>query len=162
MSLWAKAQQLPGESIQQIKTVYGEHFPIEVRHCLAAWIEERFWYVPPFIDVVSRIFLLLARGAYCDIVAVYFKISLGFLFQFYISSTHFYEYIKISRSERWKLLFQGNNDIGSSLPRAASIRVEINALKMLLPTEIEPGVDDRIFSHRQQINFYSYCNNIVN
>ncbi|XP_044753022.1 signal transducer and activator of transcription 5B isoform X2 [Coccinella septempunctata] len=43
MSLWAKAQQLPSESIQQIYAIYGDHFPIEVRHCLAQYIEEKFW-----------------------------------------------------------------------------------------------------------------------
>ncbi|KAG8033982.1 hypothetical protein G9C98_008463 [Cotesia typhae] len=43
MALWAKAQQLPQEALQQIRSVYGEHFPIEVRHFLAAWIEEKMW-----------------------------------------------------------------------------------------------------------------------
>lgn len=43
MAMWAKAQQLPAESLHQIRTIYGEHFPIEVRHYLAAWIEEKFW-----------------------------------------------------------------------------------------------------------------------
>lgn len=43
MSLWAKAQQLPPESLQQIRSIYGDHFPIEVRHYLAQYIEEKFW-----------------------------------------------------------------------------------------------------------------------
>lgn len=43
MSLWAKAQQLPADTLQQIRAIYGEHFPIEVRHFLAPWIEEKFW-----------------------------------------------------------------------------------------------------------------------
>lgn len=43
MSLWTKAQQLQGEALQQVRAVYGEHFPIEVRHFLAAWIEEKMW-----------------------------------------------------------------------------------------------------------------------
>uniref|UniRef100_V5G239 Signal transducer and activator of transcription n=1 Tax=Anoplophora glabripennis TaxID=217634 RepID=V5G239_ANOGL len=42
MSLWAKAQQLPAESLQQIRAIYGDHFPIEVRHYLAQYIEEKF------------------------------------------------------------------------------------------------------------------------
>jgi len=45
MSLWTKAQQLQGDALQQVRAVYGEHFPIEVRHFLAAWIEEKMWYV---------------------------------------------------------------------------------------------------------------------
>jgi hypothetical protein len=45
MSLWTKAQQLQGDALQQVRDVYGEHFPIEVRHFLAAWIEEKMWYV---------------------------------------------------------------------------------------------------------------------
>ncbi|XP_072377045.1 signal transducer and activator of transcription 5B-like [Diabrotica undecimpunctata] len=39
MSLWAKVQQLPPVSLQQI---YGDVFPIEVRHYLAHYIEEKF------------------------------------------------------------------------------------------------------------------------
>lgn len=43
MSLWNRAQQLPPETLRQ---VYGEAFPIEVRHYLATWIEDniRHWY----------------------------------------------------------------------------------------------------------------------
>jgi signal transducer and activator of transcription 5B len=43
MSLWTKAQQLTGDALQQVRAVYGEHFPIEVRHFLAGWIEEKMW-----------------------------------------------------------------------------------------------------------------------
>jgi signal transducer and activator of transcription 5B len=45
MALWAKAQQLPQEALQKVRSVYGEHFPIEVRHFLSTWIEEKMWYV---------------------------------------------------------------------------------------------------------------------
>lgn len=45
MSLWGKAQQLPPEALQKVRSVYGEHFPIEVRHFLSNWIEEKIWYV---------------------------------------------------------------------------------------------------------------------
>ena len=41
MSLWTKAQQLQGEALRQVQAVYGEHFPIEVRHFLAPWIENK-------------------------------------------------------------------------------------------------------------------------
>ncbi|KDR18762.1 hypothetical protein L798_06440 [Zootermopsis nevadensis] len=47
MALWAKAQQLQGDALQQVRSVYGEHFPIEVRHFLAAWIEEKMWDLDP-------------------------------------------------------------------------------------------------------------------
>lgn len=47
MSLWSRAQQLPPESLQKVRAVYGEHFPIEVRHCLASWIETRIWTPEP-------------------------------------------------------------------------------------------------------------------
>ncbi|KAJ8681673.1 hypothetical protein QAD02_017465 [Eretmocerus hayati] len=43
MALWGKAQQLPQEALQKVRSVYGEHFPIEVRHFLASWIEEKMW-----------------------------------------------------------------------------------------------------------------------
>lgn len=41
MALWIKAQQLPPEALPQVRGIYGDHFPIEVRHFLAPWIEER-------------------------------------------------------------------------------------------------------------------------
>ncbi|XP_046658831.1 signal transducer and activator of transcription 5B [Homalodisca vitripennis] len=41
MALWTKTQNLQGEALQQIRALYGEHFPIEVRHFLAPWIEEK-------------------------------------------------------------------------------------------------------------------------
>ena len=41
MSLWTKSQQLQGEALRQVQAVYGEHFPIEVRHFLAPWIESK-------------------------------------------------------------------------------------------------------------------------
>ncbi|XP_022114072.1 signal transducer and activator of transcription 5B isoform X2 [Pieris rapae] len=47
MSLWARAQQLPPESLQKVRAIYGDHFPIEVRHCLATWIESRIWTPEP-------------------------------------------------------------------------------------------------------------------
>uniref|UniRef100_T1JJU0 Signal transducer and activator of transcription n=1 Tax=Strigamia maritima TaxID=126957 RepID=T1JJU0_STRMM len=43
MSLWTKAQQLQGDALRQVQAVYGDHFPIEVRHFLAPWIEEKTW-----------------------------------------------------------------------------------------------------------------------
>ncbi|CAG2058171.1 unnamed protein product [Timema podura] len=43
MSLWTKAQQLQGDALKKVRAVYGEHFPIEVRHFMAAWIEENMW-----------------------------------------------------------------------------------------------------------------------
>ncbi|XP_075222019.1 signal transducer and transcription activator Stat92E isoform X2 [Lycorma delicatula] len=43
MSLWMRTQQLKGNAFQQIRAVYGDQFPIEVRHFLASWLEERMW-----------------------------------------------------------------------------------------------------------------------
>lgn len=43
MSLWARTQQLQGELFAQVRSLYGDHFPIEVRHFLAPWIEEKMW-----------------------------------------------------------------------------------------------------------------------
>jgi len=40
MAQWAKVQKLQGEALQRVQQMYGaQHFPIEVRHFLAAWIE---------------------------------------------------------------------------------------------------------------------------
>lgn len=45
MALWAKAQTLPPEALQQVRAIYTDLFPIEVRHFLASWIEEKMWCV---------------------------------------------------------------------------------------------------------------------
>ena len=43
MALWEKAQQLSGALLEELKGLYGAHFPIEVRHYLALWIESQPW-----------------------------------------------------------------------------------------------------------------------
>lgn len=47
MTLWTRAQQLPPECLQKVRMIYVDHFPIEVRHCLASWIESRIWTAEP-------------------------------------------------------------------------------------------------------------------
>lgn len=41
MSLWNRAQQLPADDLRRVQGIYGEQFPIEVRHYLAGWIEDK-------------------------------------------------------------------------------------------------------------------------
>lgn len=43
MAMWIQAQQLQGEALHQMQALYGQHFPIEVRHYLAQWIENQQW-----------------------------------------------------------------------------------------------------------------------
>ncbi|XP_062859968.1 signal transducer and activator of transcription 5B [Trichomycterus rosablanca] len=43
MALWIKAQQLQGDALLQMQALYGQHFPIEVRHYLSQWIESQPW-----------------------------------------------------------------------------------------------------------------------
>ncbi|KAI3365338.1 hypothetical protein L3Q82_010424 [Scortum barcoo] len=43
MAMWIQAQQLQGEALHQMQALYGQHFPIEVRHYLAQWIESQLW-----------------------------------------------------------------------------------------------------------------------
>uniref|UniRef100_A0A8C3HWA1 Signal transducer and activator of transcription n=1 Tax=Chrysemys picta bellii TaxID=8478 RepID=A0A8C3HWA1_CHRPI len=43
MALWIQAQQLQGEALRQMQALYGQHFPIEVRHYLSQWIESQAW-----------------------------------------------------------------------------------------------------------------------
>lgn len=45
MAMWIQAQQLQGDALHQMQALYGQHFPIEVRHYLAQWIESQLWYV---------------------------------------------------------------------------------------------------------------------
>ncbi|KAG9350131.1 hypothetical protein JZ751_026484 [Albula glossodonta] len=39
MAVWIQAQQLQGDALHQMQSLYGQHFPIEVRHYLSQWIE---------------------------------------------------------------------------------------------------------------------------
>nr|XP_060503712.1 signal transducer and activator of transcription 5A [Panthera onca] len=43
MAGWIQAQQLQGDALRQMQVLYGQHFPIEVRHYLAHWIESQPW-----------------------------------------------------------------------------------------------------------------------
>ncbi|XP_051522719.1 signal transducer and activator of transcription 5B isoform X2 [Myxocyprinus asiaticus] len=43
MALWIQAQQLQGDALHQMQSLYGQHFPIEVRHYLAQWLETQQW-----------------------------------------------------------------------------------------------------------------------
>ncbi|MGH0121986.1 UNVERIFIED_CONTAM: hypothetical protein FKN15_000527 [Acipenser sinensis] len=43
MAVWIQAQQLQGEALHQMQSLYGQHFPIEVRHYLSQWIESQTW-----------------------------------------------------------------------------------------------------------------------
>ncbi len=45
MAVWIQAQQLQGDALHQMQSLYGQHFPIEVRHYLSQWIEGQLWYV---------------------------------------------------------------------------------------------------------------------
>lgn len=78
MSLWTKAQQLQGDALQQVRAVYGEHFPIEVRHFLAAWIEEKMWYVLYGLKLYN--FLMTANMSYSCKIKIYFCLH-SFWFQ---------------------------------------------------------------------------------
>ncbi|XP_034990168.1 signal transducer and activator of transcription 5B [Zootoca vivipara] len=43
MAVWIQAQQLQGDALRQMQALYGQHFPIEVRHYLSQWIESQPW-----------------------------------------------------------------------------------------------------------------------
>ncbi|RZF46582.1 hypothetical protein LSTR_LSTR002914 [Laodelphax striatellus] len=43
MSLWAKTQNLPDNMFAQVRALYTDKFPLDVRHVLASWLEERVW-----------------------------------------------------------------------------------------------------------------------
>ncbi|XP_061079469.1 signal transducer and activator of transcription 5B-like [Conger conger] len=43
MAVWIQAQQLQGDALHQMQSLYGQHFPIEVRHYLSQWIESQPW-----------------------------------------------------------------------------------------------------------------------
>lgn len=47
MAVWIQAQQLQGDALHQMQGLYGQHFPIEVRHYLSQWIESQLWWVAP-------------------------------------------------------------------------------------------------------------------
>ena len=41
MAQWTRVQGLPG-----VRDLYGPHFPMEIRHFFAAWLESQPLYVP--------------------------------------------------------------------------------------------------------------------
>ncbi|XP_065883678.1 signal transducer and activator of transcription 5B-like [Dysidea avara] len=43
MALWVRSQQLTGPLLKELQSLYGEHFPLELRDCLASWIESQPW-----------------------------------------------------------------------------------------------------------------------
>uniref|UniRef100_A0A8C6KIT2 Signal transducer and activator of transcription n=1 Tax=Nothobranchius furzeri TaxID=105023 RepID=A0A8C6KIT2_NOTFU len=43
MAVWIQAQQLQGDALHQMQSLYGQHFPIEVRHYLSQWLESQLW-----------------------------------------------------------------------------------------------------------------------
>lgn len=53
MAVWIQAQQLQGDALHQMQSLYGQHFPIEVRHYLSQWIEGQLWYVSLSDDQTS-------------------------------------------------------------------------------------------------------------
>jgi len=59
MALWARVQQLSGDAMRQIQLVYGVHFPIEVRHFFANWIEEQHWYADFCVSLDSYLLQIL-------------------------------------------------------------------------------------------------------
>ncbi|XP_018913039.1 signal transducer and activator of transcription 5B isoform X2 [Bemisia tabaci] len=66
MALWMKAQQLQGPALHHVQALYGDSFPIEVRHFLASWIEDKMWadidpdnpqheqYISQFVESLIR------------------------------------------------------------------------------------------------------------
>ena len=62
MALWAKVQQLTGEAMRHMQSVYGPHFPIEVRHFFAQWIETRPWWASlPTLSVAAFLCLFALK-----------------------------------------------------------------------------------------------------
>lgn len=52
MAVWIQAQQLQGDALHQMQSLYGQHFPIEVRHYLSQWIEGQLWYVKSLPELI--------------------------------------------------------------------------------------------------------------
>ena len=77
MSLWTKAQQLQGEALRQVQAVYGEHFPIEVRHFLAPWIENKIMQVFS-LDLVLILFqILIVRSIVTGAILIQITLSMN-------------------------------------------------------------------------------------
>ena len=43
MALWERTQKLTGAQLKELQSIYGEHFPLELRDYLAPWIELQPW-----------------------------------------------------------------------------------------------------------------------
>lgn len=42
-TLWNQVQKLPIDAMRQVQSLYGTHFPIEVRHFFSSWLEQQPW-----------------------------------------------------------------------------------------------------------------------
>uniref|UniRef100_A0A3Q0RXL6 Signal transducer and activator of transcription n=1 Tax=Amphilophus citrinellus TaxID=61819 RepID=A0A3Q0RXL6_AMPCI len=54
MAVWIQAQQLQGDALHQMQSLYGQHFPIEVRHYLSQWIESQTFDSAKLVSPVCR------------------------------------------------------------------------------------------------------------
>lgn len=66
MAVWIQAQQLQGDALHQMQSLYGQHFPIEVRHYLSQWIEGQLWYVSLSGDQTSISVTALLNSDWSD------------------------------------------------------------------------------------------------
>ncbi|XP_019864878.1 signal transducer and activator of transcription 5B isoform X2 [Aethina tumida] len=134
MSLWAKAQQLPPECLQQIRNIYADYFPMEVRHYLAQYIEEKFWFeVEPSPDnpqheqyvtsLVNALFQEIENKAAVGHDSEYFLIKMKLaeaakvLRQRYSSNPmHLFTYIRQCLQTEMRLVQAANNGECAGLP----------------------------------------------
>ncbi|XP_055338690.1 uncharacterized protein LOC129588500 [Paramacrobiotus metropolitanus] len=59
MSLWEKTQRLQGDALEQLRAIYSQCLPIEVRHYCAEWIEAQQW---EGIDAYNNLYEKMAMG----------------------------------------------------------------------------------------------------
>lgn len=77
MAMWIQAQQLQGEALHQMQALYGQHFPIEVRHYLAQWIESQPWYAIIIVELLCFLYEGHSHHPYPDTSRVYGVFTLG-------------------------------------------------------------------------------------
>lgn len=45
MSQWKQIQQLENRLLEHVDYLYDDNFPMDIRQCLASWIESQDWWV---------------------------------------------------------------------------------------------------------------------
>ncbi|XP_014484889.1 PREDICTED: signal transducer and activator of transcription 5B isoform X2 [Dinoponera quadriceps] len=177
MSLWAKSQQLPNEALKQVHAMYGDHFPIEVRHFLSSWIEEKMWpdidpdnpqheqYVTNFVEsMIHELETKAATFTSDDFFITRIKLTeaaKSFRHKYLQNPAALFKIIKHCLALEMKYVQQVEGSLGTPLPNIPSNRLImpvdiIQQLTALRQKAVDCADDIRKMEHEQESFALSY------